>query len=137
MEGKGRQEEYRPFRGGRHFRGRGGRGFDDRQQLQQHQGNRNWEERGSGYQGGRQPTQQWRQRDQEPPQRHEQFRNQQFDLRDNLRQTRGNENLEQKQAESKVEEEGARKVVRCHYRRLRLQQKDNRVKELRKTKVML
>jgi hypothetical protein len=38
MEGKNFQEGFRPYRGGRHWRGRGGRGFEDRQQQNQYQG---------------------------------------------------------------------------------------------------
>jgi hypothetical protein len=67
MEGRNFQEDYRSFRGGRYMRGRGGCGYEDKQQQNQRQMNRNWDERRGGHHGGRNTNHQWRQRDQEDP----------------------------------------------------------------------
>jgi hypothetical protein len=68
-------------------------------------GDRNWDERRGGFHGGRHSGQQWRQRDQENPQKFETNRAQQFDLRENLNQARVQDRNEKKHEENKAVEE--------------------------------
>jgi hypothetical protein len=95
MEGRKTFEENRQFRGGRSMRGRGGRWSEEVQQMNQNQQG-NWGDRRGGYQEGRNANQHWRPREPENLQRQDQYRRQQFDLRNNLNQSRGFEKQEKK-----------------------------------------
>jgi hypothetical protein len=102
MEGRKAFEVNRQFRGGRSMRGRGGRWGEEVQQMNQNQQG-NWGDRRGGYQEGRNANQHWRPRESEGFQRQDQYRRQQFDLRNNLNQARGPEKQEVKSDEANPE----------------------------------
>jgi hypothetical protein len=101
MDSRGNQEQKYGMEEGRTGRGLGVPGYH----FDQRPGGRPWDNRRGNFRGGRPQFQQWRNRDYEMHQNQHHNREQQFDLRQNLRQGREDRTQEDEKKQTQHEQE--------------------------------